>query len=527
MSYASERARIGRQPMRIVELALDTGTETFCDLTTPSGQAMLPIIRSINLAPTRLKPGEGLGDRGTVRVVLEDFPYGATGTYLGKLIADNPYYLDRVMTIKVGYLAASGFDINDFGTRTYFIDAIDGPDEKGHVTITARDALKNLYDSGAKVPAVTRGALTAGISSSFTGLVDVGDVDGYPSSGYAIIDDEVVAYSSISGTQLDISARAQFGTTATSHDADAPARAVYAFDDVNPVDEIESLMTGFGNIDAGYIPSATWALEKADYFELYTLRGVVLEPTPVREVINKICRYCSINLWWDERDQEVKLKAYGPQLASDFYITDDNLLDGERARVTRDLDSRASQIWYFHGKRDASQGDDQKNFAEIHIDADLSLEGPTKYGKAAVKVITAGFVSSTTVAAGVSSRLLERLKDGTTKIQFSLDAKDSDIWTGSIGTLETDLIQQSASDPNPGAPKPIQIIVTSVTEEDGHVYTYEAQLFKAEPPLRYARIGPGTLADYTLESPDNHNKYAFISNGTPEMSNGDSAYYIL
>lgn len=513
--------------MRIVELALDTGTEAFSDLTTPSGQAMLPIVRSINLAPTRLRPGQGLGERGTVRVVLQDFADGAAGTYLGKLIADNPYYLDRVMTIKVGYLAEGGFDANDFSSRTYFIDAIDGPDDRGFVTITARDALKNLYASGAKVPAVTRGALVSSLTNSATGLVDVGDVDGYPASGYVIIDDEILAYSSVSGTQLNISGRAQFGTTADAHDAEAPARAVYVFETVNPVDAIETLLTDFGNIDASYIPSADWAQEKTDYLNLYTLYGVVREPTPVRAVVNKICQYCSINLWWDERDQEVKLKAYGPQLASDFYITDNNLLNGERAKVERDLDSRASQVWYFHSKRDHSKGDDQKNFGELHIDADPSLEDASKYGKAAVKQILAEFVNSAVVAGGVSSRLLERLKNGTTKIRFSLDAKDSDIWTGDIGTLETNLIQQGSSDPDPGEPKPIQIIITSVTEEDGHVYSYEAQLFKAEPPLRYARIGPNTLADYTAESAANHNSYAFISDNTPAMSNGDSAYYIL
>ena len=359
------------------------------------------------------------------------------------------------------------------------------------------------------------------LTDSYTGLVDVGDVDNFPASGYAAFDEELVAYDSISTTSLNVTARGQYGSTAVSHDAGEPARAVWVADNLNVVDAIEEALTDFADVPASNIPSADWLLEKTDYLALHTLSGVIMEPTSVREQVNKWCEQCSINLFWDERAQEINLSAYGPQRVADFVITDGNLLDAERINIKRELKERVTQVWYFYGKRDHSQDDDASNFADLHLEASLSLEDPAAYGSPAVRQIKAEFISSSAVASAVSGRLLERFKHGRTKLSFSLDASDGDIWTGSVGLLTTDLIQNTD-----GSSKSVQVIITSAEEIDGHVIRYEAEIFKLEPPVKYARIAPDATPDYLAASEFETGRYGFLSDATPEMSNGDDPYYI-
>lgn len=527
MAYETERRRIGRRPMIIVDLELDTGTERFSTISGPVGMNVLPIISSVSLTPTRLRPGKGLGDLATISISIEDFKYGPAGHYISKLVASNPYYNERVMRVWVGYYSPNGFSMDDFSERLYFIDEINGPDGNGKWTITGKGALKSLYDSGSMVPPVTKGVTTATIGASYTGPLDITDVSGFESSGIVWLADECARYSGVSGTSITLTDRGIYGTAAVLHDPGTAARMGVDLGGMNVVDAIDKIVTEYGRVDPAYIPSADWALERDDFLPLYILSGPLRDPQKVADVVNKLATMASLNIWWDEIGQQVRLNAYGSQIISDFTITDKKILsNASGTSVRRDLKDRLTQVWYSNGKIDHSKDSKSTNFRDVYVAANLILEGPAFYGSPAVLEIKGDFITSSAVAAAVSGRMLGRRKHGRTTISFSMDAKDAAISTGDIGFFISDLIQQGKDDPSPGSPKRLQVIITSVSEEDGHSYKYEAEVFRSSGSMRYCLIAPTATVDYSDATDEVRLKYGFISNNDPAMPNGDDPYVI-
>lgn len=124
-----------------------------CEETAPIGESIYPTIKSIDTTPVKVTPLKGLGYRGKMTIQFVDFPL-ETGTYFGRLMAANPYYLDRPMKLYNGfYSKGETLDLaGDFQEKLYFIKSIDGPSDKGIVTFEAVDILSKLDSDQAIAP---------------------------------------------------------------------------------------------------------------------------------------------------------------------------------------------------------------------------------------------------------------------------------------------------------------------------------------------------------------------------------------
>lgn len=226
MAYDTEKRKVGRQPVKLVEIDADlctltygtapctasgaagsecyntratcqdpanydpgTTTYKFCETNAP-GEVVragyIPAVKSVATKPTRIDPAKGVALRESRTVQILDFshhdrgvdPYVATrsydplaqGTYWGRWLARNRYYTGRALRVIDAYVADTGLDlVNDTKTHHYVIDRIDGPD-RGGVKITAKDVLKLADDKRAQCPAKSTGALAADITSTDTSL---------------------------------------------------------------------------------------------------------------------------------------------------------------------------------------------------------------------------------------------------------------------------------------------------------------------------------------------------------------------
>lgn len=226
MTYATEKARIGRIPVQVVEIDVDvcehtygsapctasggsgsecyntrgtcqdpanysatTKTYSFCSTDAPAEvvrAGYIPALRSISTAPTKIQPEKGLSTRESRTLSLLDFthhdrgidPYVANrsydpetqGTFWGRWLARNKYYTGRAIRIIEAYVSPDGMDLSaDSKTHHYLLDKIDGP-TRGGVSITAKDVLKLADNDRAQCPVKSEGALASDITDSATSL---------------------------------------------------------------------------------------------------------------------------------------------------------------------------------------------------------------------------------------------------------------------------------------------------------------------------------------------------------------------
>lgn len=528
MTYQSDRDSLSRQSLHIVELDLDTkitagGKEYLCDGVVPFGQTFYPCVNNIQWVPTRAAESGGLGLFGQLVIDVTDFPYpGGAGTYFGRLLANNEYYLDRLLKVWVGfYRQGETFSFSNFQERRFFIKRIVGPDQNKKLKIEAVDILSLLKDG--QVPPITYGQLNAALNNSATGTINIQDNTNFVNAtGYAIINDEIVQYTSTSGSDsIVFSARGQLGTKADEHDADDSVRMIYVDDD-NVVNAIRTLIEDYTNVDdATYIPDTDWNTQRDDFLSSENVALRVLEPTEVDVLIDEMGQYCSTNVWWDEAAKEIKLEAIGPTLTPSVEWDDNNNILDERIILKRDQKKILTQVWYFYGKVNPTKGDNAENYSSTYVRIDSFAEAGL--GTEKIKKIFAKHIpdTGTATASKVTSRLISQ-NSKPIELTLMVDAKDSSLDVGDSVDINSDIFQDTS-----GANAVTKLRIIEKIEKPNNRYQYKMLFSGIDISSRYATIGPDTLPDYTSSTEQQRIDYGWISDDDDEFSNGDPAYLIL
>jgi hypothetical protein len=583
MSYDAERIILGRQPVMICEIDLDkcaevwsvsactasgaAGSECFntrstcqdpanfnntATLTLKLSTAFIPgedyihCIDKATLAPTVINPAKGLGQRASIKVSFNDFahhdrgidPYIANrtytaedqGTYLAKMLARNVHLAGRAMRIKTGYIG-DPFNIADFQTRNYIIENVTGPDNKGRVTIEAKDILKLADDERAEAPAASTGELVAGISAAATSLTVTSGTEGEynAESDYLRIGDEIILSPAGSRTANVFASltRGAFNTAAETHDLGDSVQACKHLDAVNPVDLVKDLLENYASIPTAYIVGADWNAERDTWYSGVFINTLITEPQGVTSLINELAEQFFFQSWWNEIDQEIIFKSITPPLPGatiPTYTDGANLLLNETT-IKRDEKRRLTRVLFYYNPVNPIEFEKAKDFKGFHVQIDADAEGTDEYGDTRQKVIYGRFVGSAGAAVQTAGRLLGRFRDVPRDLQFKLDAKDADLWTGEYVDIESNRVQ----DIN-GAPEKTRFQILSAEEKTsaapGTVFLYKA--LELNFAKRYWFIGPNSLTTYDLETDENRAKYGFISPDSGKFASDDGdAYRII
>ena len=536
MSYALEKDKLSRKPIVIVKLELDTtisdgGAEYHCYGVTPFGQLFysheLGAAQNFKVTPTRMSIASGLGFRGHVTAKLKDFSFGSAGTYFGRLLASNPYYLDRKLKVYIGFYDGITFDWANFKEHLYFIKKIAGPDANGFVSITAADPLTLLDDDQAQAPETSDGELAGALTDSATGTLDITDNTGFSASGgVANIDGELVRYSGISGVDSIITtARGAFGSEAKAHDIEDSVRHCYYFENENVVDAIRSLIEDFSPIDhASYINDTAWNAERDNYLVGDLVTGVVTDPKDVKKIIEDLCKQAWISIWWDDIAQEIKLRAIGPTVAANISLNKhEHILDtGEAQR--RDPTKAISEVWIYYGRIDHSTDETEPtNYTNLYVKPDAAATAGL--GKPKIKKIFANYIpaSGGSSVSKLASRIIAQNSQGLYEYKFHMDIKDADTTTGDAVTVTSDLIQGAD-----GIEIPTNFMIVERDQIAPTKYQYSAIKTGFLTGANYGLIAPDSMLNYTAESSANQATYAFIADtSTEEMSNGDDPTLII
>lgn len=530
MSYDSEKKRFGREHIYVVELELDYCDNTFgvapctavgsgdskcyntlqsCQdipnfVTTtkvlrfctdraphPIGINAIPCIESINISPSEIDIGGGLGVRASVSIKFRDFPHSDLdidkyvdertyiasdrGTFWTKLRARNPNYQSRPIRVLSGYLVNGVFDVANFQTRYYIVERMDVGG--GSASITGKDPLKLASSDRAQVPKPSKGQLSANITSGATSLTltpaGVGNSE-YPASGYVAIKKEVMAFTR-SGDVLTLT-RAQYNTTATAHTANDTVQLCYRKNaQVNVI--VKDLLENYAEIDTAFIPATSWQTE-VDTWLTGLLDGIITKPMDVNKVLIELSEAMPHYLWWDERVQKIQLTALQPPPPSaDVLDMSENLI-ANSVNVNDEKDKRISTVFVNFGQINPMEKiDEPGNYQQTY--ARVDTDSINKYGFNLYKVIYSRWISNSNKAAALqlAAKIGRRFSNIPRSITFELDAKDSDVWIGQSRSINHRDITDFS-----GMPVNTVFQITSAAEDKNYKYKGLEYVYGGELP---------------------------------------------
>ncbi len=579
MSFDSLRIKVGRRPITVVELILDSCSNVYgtspctasvgvtgaqrcfntyktCQDTAhyvkasktykfteessflPIGENIFPCITGVDIAPTQLDP-KGFAVSASVTVTLKDFPHhdrgidpyvstraynpSEQGTFFGKLRGRNTYLENRVLKVSTGYIDDNRVIYSQ--SRTYFIDHIEGPDANGTVKIIGKDALRFADSQKAKAPAQSSGVLAADISGVVTSLtlVPAGVGASYPSSGTVRIDDEVITYASITGDTLNGLTRGTDGTVADTHDAAGKVQLCLRYTAQTIPYIINDLLTTYAGLDPLYITLADWNVENSNWLSTFTSTVLLTQPEGVKDLLEEIIESTGCLLWWDDIAAQVRFKVIAPPLPSSPPMAIDetaNILTGSFT-VTDLQKERVSQVITYYSIKDGIADLKRENFRSVSIQVDTTGEGVNAYGTVNAREILNRWVPTDQLAAEIGSRILGMRKETPRQIGFQLDAKDA-LKTGDLVDVSSRLIQDTF-----GQALQIRYLVTETREiEVGSKYAYKA-IQAQNTSGSAALIAPDGTPDWTLASETERKSYMFISNDAGLMSDLSQGPHIV
>lgn len=535
---------------------IKTYTFTDKDVYAPVGLRAFPAVKKVTYSPTKLEFGKGLGYRSKISVTVQDFqhhdrnvdPYQSSrtfdtsrGTFFRKLIARNKYYNGRPIRVLNGFNAerndrmnvlvpsstlypaldllpgsfifddtsVSFFTTTDFETRNYIIENIEV--RKDEVTITGKDILKKLDKDRTQVPIKTSGVLKAGITAAATSLTltDASYAE-YSASGYIRINDEIIAYSSkVSPDTLSGLTRAQYGTIAAAHSLDDGVQECKVYNNVNVVDIIYDILVNYGDIPASYIPTAKWDIEKTTYLSYATYTTIISDPEGANTLLEELTEQSMLMLWWDDKAQEVSLKALTPptQRAKVATLTDKLNFVKDSIKYKLQDGDRYSQLWVRYSPNNWAEMKDDNDFGKVYVGANLDSEGTDRYGDKRIKKIKSRWFNNNNQAATLYTRFSQLYTDSPIEFNFKLDVKDSYLKIGDF----VDIISSYMLDVN-GSEIAVRSFITEIRDVNiGHEIEVTALSTGFILGLRYGYITANTMVDYTSASDAEKELNGFIA----------------
>jgi hypothetical protein len=454
----------------------------------------IPALVGYQTAPTVLNVASGsrdkgpLGYRAVCNVSIKDFPWNDIGTdpyvssrsyvpeqqgsFWTKWLARNPYHVGYTLNI---YEGSIGQPLSAMTKREYVIEKIDHG--KDGVSITAKDVLRKVTDTNLTAPYLSPGELSAPMTNGDTNCTVAGaTLADYPAAGYLRINSELMQYANRHETTggniyFDGLTRGAGGTTAAAHGQnDRVQRVIYY--SAEPFHEIlYDLLVNWGGIPASYIDLTAWTAEKDTFRNDYNFTAFIAEPTKIDDLAGEVCLQALSNVWWDERIQQIVLKAMRPTPAP-YLLTDDDAIVAGSLSFREKPEERASQTHVYYLQRTPIPSVTEKtNYSRVAVFIDVQKQ--IDYGgEPQIRELFCRFIPSQAIANAVAQTYLDRFSDVRREVTFDISAKDAaEIWTGSVVAIQHFLDVDFT-----GAPREGEWLITSAeVARNGLTYRFTAE----------------------------------------------------
>lgn len=482
MSFDVIKKNFGKEHLWFVEMDIGATTFRFCENRSPipDGLDAIPILKSVNPSAAVIDLKGGFGVRAGASITLSSYvDYSIYGTINNPVRfwptwrANNPYYKNSPVRVYSGYIVNGAFDVSNFEQREYIVDTF--AYSNGTAAFKVRDPLQLADNTKSTAPKVSNGSLLLAITDSQTSatLDPVGIGSEYPTSGFIRVKSEVMAFTR-SGDTLTLT-RGQYNTQAASAEAGEVCQLCIEYNDY--IDNIlYDLLVNYADVNPSYIPTLDWQSEREVYLPgLYNT--LLTEPVGIQTLCKELSEQAPSFLFWDERNSQIKFVATKePSAESQVYNDQVNILEGS-VSIADQTNMRVSTVIVNYGQFDPTKKlDEFSNYAQSYIRVDG--DSVTNYGAQAIKKINSRWISSFNTAGArlLAARIGRRFSDVPRKINFNLDAKDSDLWTGDAATINiADIVDVSGS--------PVNVPIQVVSAQESLNYNYSAIEYLYGPSL--------------------------------------------
>lgn len=529
-----------------------TKTYKFCTATTRPPENCIPSILSVDITPTTITPGAGIGKRGAVTITMQDHRYHdrgidkyfsdrdydpmQRGTYFGKFFARNTYYQNRELRVREGFLT-DPYDAANFQTRTYQIERMTAPDASGIFKVVAKDILKVAANKKALMPLVSVGELQTLITDvAAAPTIELDDASEYNDptvtlvDEYVIIGDEIFQYTGISGNDLTGTSRAQFNTPQEEHDAGVVVQQCKNYDNVPFADALEDALENFGNVNPAYIPKADWDAELETWLPDLDLNGIIVEPTGTLDIVDEWLSLFLLYIWPDEIDKEIKLSAIKPPFAATFpSLTKEASVVQTTVVVEERVEDRISNVVYHYDIINPTDDlEKKKNYSRLDNPLDSNAESAAEYDERRTRVKFCRWLNAGQkgLIQQMTSREISRFRNNPKFIMFNMDVKDADVWTGDVVKFQSNQIQDGSGD----YPEIFIRLLQMKTMKNGEIKVkaedvrFEGKYFLVSPSPDFDPV------EYSLSDPADRLRYGWVGDDTLTnngFANGDGPYNII
>lgn len=527
------------------------GTFNFADFTDLDNQELPPIPCTISVstsageinAGANLDGRSALGVTSKVNVRMQDFLWNdrhgdfyltnRTGYQAGRPPPDranfwalwtarNKLFNDMFVRVYDGY---EGQALADMRSRIYVLDAVDGPNGDGGVTLTGLDPLRLTAKGKAEFPRTSVLELYGGVDASTTTMQVFGNGDdltaGFGNTGsdrWLSIGSELIKYTGNTDEgdgiyTLTGVVRGDLGTVAEEHSDQDKVQRAGRYVDEKFWRVLNDLLVNHTDVPASFIPLDDWDAEGDRYLPSYSTTHTIVEPSPVSVMASQLAQQGLFYIWWQEYAQEIQMLAVRPpDAAPDTFTDESNLMRG--TLLKRDPTSRLSQVSVYYNQIDVFGNlDDDVNYKNRFTAVNGDNLGETRS-----KAIYAPWIRNRTQAVQLAVRLLIRYRDVPEFLTFSVDAKDRTATLGTVLDIDTRTILDTEGNTDPRRWQ----VISSKELEAGHSYLLKCQTYEFFG--RFGRFMADGSPDYSAATTEQRLEGGWFAADTGLMSDGTEGY---
>jgi hypothetical protein len=477
MAFETERKKYVREPFKYYEIEVSGTTYKICENVgpIPAGLDAIPLVKNVSKRPPRVSLEGGIGLRASISVGFnEGLDYRYFGTESAPVRfwinwrARNVGYQGGRISEFSGYIVNGAYNLANFERRDYIIESFSH--NASGASITGKDTLKMITGDRAKAPRKSEGILSADLSISATtfNLIPIGIGNSkYPASGWIRLGDEVVSFTRAADAFTIV--RAQYNTLADEHGINDLAQLCLYYN-ANVSDILYDLYTVYADVPTAQINKVQWDSEMTNELS-GLLQTLITEPFGVDALAKELCDSAPHFQYYDERVNSIVLYAIkAPPNILQCYTAEANLLEYS-SNIKDEPEMRISTVIVRFGQRDPTKKlDDASNYKQAQVrTTPLSI---AKYGGVEkYSIINSRWISNGNRAAAIrlAARRGRRFEEMPRSINFNLDPRDADVWTGQSMAVNSDLTLRNSA-PYDRFCMPVQVFSVGESKD----YQYQA-----------------------------------------------------